>query len=73
MSTKRGRNEDLNVIAAFRKFRKDGAKTERAQCTHCGYERLWKTDLLRAYLSSCEKYKALLFAKDLTKLQLKQS
>ena len=43
MSTKRGRNEDLDVAVALRKFRKDGAKTERAQCTHCGYERSWKT------------------------------
>ena len=73
MSTKRGRNEDLNVAVAFQKFRKDGAKTKRAQCTHCGYERSWKTDLLRAHLSGCEKYKASLFAKDSAKLQLKQS
>jgi len=73
MSTKRGRNEDFNVAVAFWKFRKDGAKTERAQCTHYSYERSWKTDLLRAYLSGCEKYKASLFAKDLAELQLKQS
>lgn len=71
MSTKHGRNEDLDVAVAFRKFRKDGAKTERAQCTYCGYERLWKTNLLRAHLSGCEKYKVLLFVKDLTELQLK--
>ena len=73
MSTKHGRNKDLNVAAAFRKFRKDSAKTKRAQYTHCGYKQLWKTNLLHTYLSSCEKYKASLFTKDLTKLQLKQS
>ena len=62
MSTKRGRNKDFNIIVAFRKFRKDGAKTKRAEYTRCGYKRSWKTDLLRTYLSGCEKYKALLFA-----------
>ena len=68
MSTKRGRNKDLNIAVAFRKFRKDGAKTKRAQCTHCGYKRLWKTNLLCAYLSGYKKYKASLFAKDLAEL-----